>query len=89
MSIESDIELEIAEVKESNLLQFTLWLHYNRTIRVSLENIKANIIDFEKATMGKNKYCNCQQFKGKAINNIWSDWHCTYCLKPIKNKKLI
>lgn len=84
MSIESDRELEIAEAKESKLLQFTLWLHYNRTIRVSLDNINANIIDFKIATMGKNKYCNCQPSKKKAINNIWSDWHCTYCLKPIK-----
>lgn len=87
MSIKSDIEVEIAEVKESTLLQFTLWLHYNRAIRVSLDNIKANIIDFNVATMGKNKYCNCQPSKGKAINNIWKDWHCTYCLKPIKKIK--
>lgn len=69
------------------LSNFNIWICYNRHSKTSLENIDETVSEFTKATSGKNKNCNCKIFKGRAVNDIWKDWHCIYCLKPIKNLK--
>lgn len=67
------------------LSDFNIWICYNRYGRTSLENINQTVNEFLEATSGHNKCCSCKPFRGKTVNTIWDDWHCTYCLKPIKN----
>ena len=71
---------------KKELNNFLMWLHYNHS-RISIDSVSLNVEKkYIKATKGKNKYCNCQNH-GKAINEVWSVWHCTYCMKLIKKNK--
>jgi len=61
---------------------FLIWLSYN-TGRNS--NLLCNAIQIENeyktAIEGNHKFCKCKN-KGKAVNDFWKEWHCTYCLRP-------
>lgn len=71
-------------MKGKILTQFIMWLHYNR-IKLKIDSNIYGISDkFIKATSKKGKYCTCRN-KGRAVNIIWDNWHCTYCLKPKKD----
>ncbi len=72
--------------KESKLNKFLMWLYYNHPKMQVDDAIYEISSEFTKATSTKNKYCTCKN-KGKAVNGIWVDWHCTYCLKPKALKK--
>jgi len=73
-------------MKEKLLTDFLMWLNYNnpRIDRISENDFKDISEKFIKATSGKNKYCECKVCSTYSINDRWDDWHCTYCLKPIK-----
>ena len=72
-------------MKKQKITDFLLWLYYNkRNISVSEMDVKETVLIFFSDTSGKNKYCQCKN-KRKAVNGIWIDWHCTTCLKPLKN----
>lgn len=62
--------------------EILIWLHYNTGRNTNLIADSEKICrEFNESTKGDNKHCKCQN-KGKAVNEFWYDWHCTYCLKP-------
>lgn len=70
-----------AEMKKP-LIDLLLWMHYGNC-KFSIDQFEGFVSTFLAATSGDYEFCHCKD-KGKAVNHIWEDWHCTYCLKPIK-----
>ncbi len=68
---------------KKKIVNFIIWQYYNFTrldITADLDKIAKQYL---RVTGKKGKYCTCKN-RGKAVNYIWKDWHCTYCLKPKK-----
>lgn len=61
-----------------------LWIRYNRKADIDMSDVSVVASEFVQATGKAGKYCTCKN-EGKAVNDFWEDWHCTYCLKPKKN----
>lgn len=69
--------------KKKTLINLLLWMHYDGNCKFSIDQFEGFVLTFLAATSGDYEFCHCKD-KGKAVNHIWDEWHCTYCLKPIK-----
>ena len=68
--------------KKKTLINLLLWMHYGNC-KSSVEQFDGFVAIFLKATSGDYEFCQCKD-KCKAVNDIWEELHCTFCLKPIK-----
>lgn len=60
---------------------FLIWLSYNTGRNTDLRSDAIKIdLEYRGAIKGNHKHCKCVN-RGKAVNEHWNEWHCTYCLK--------
>ena len=73
---------QVEAEKKKTLINLLLWMHYGNC-KFSIDQFEGFVLTFLAATSGDYEFCHCKD-KGKAVNDIWEEWHCTFCLKPIK-----
>ncbi len=67
---------------KDELKNFMIWSYYNhRLVDIMLDDLDKISSEFIEATSKEGKYCQCIE-KSHSTNWFWTEWHCTYCLKP-------